>query len=93
MNLPACMDSLVAEARYALRMIRKTPGASAVAILSLALGIGANTAIFTLIDAVMLKMLPVKEPQQLVLLNYAARARPKPISTTEFRSACVCSRA
>jgi predicted permease len=78
MNLPECMDSLVAGVRYALRMIRKTPGASAVAILSLALGIGANTAIFTLIDAVMLKMLPVKEPEQLALLNYAAKEWPKP---------------
>src|SRR5690242_440603 len=55
--------------RFGLRLLAKTPGFTAVAILSLALGIGANTAIFTLIDAVMLRMLPVKNPQQLVRLN------------------------
>jgi predicted permease len=58
---------LVSDFRYALRMIRKTPGASSIAILSLALGIGANTAIFSLMDTVLLKMLPVKSPQELFL--------------------------
>src|SRR5688572_3309714 len=55
--------------QYALRVMRKSPGVSAVAILSLALGIGANTAIFTLVDAVLLKMLPVKDPQGLYLVS------------------------
>ena len=58
---------LISDFRYAVRMIRKTPGASAVAILSLALGIGANTAIFSLMDTVLLKMLPVKSPQELFI--------------------------
>jgi predicted permease len=62
------IERLMQDVRYALRMIRRSPGLSTVAILSLALGIGANTAIFSLVDAVMLKMLPVKDPEQLKLV-------------------------
>src|SRR5262245_48791350 len=54
--------------RYSLRMMRGAPGFTAVVILSLALGIGANTAIFSLIHSVMLRMLPVHQPEQLVEL-------------------------
>src|SRR5262245_43582857 len=54
--------------RYALRSIRKNPLVSMIAILSLALGIGANTAIFSLLDQLLLRMLPVENPQQLVRL-------------------------
>jgi len=57
-----------ADVRYSLRMIRKTPGASAIAVLSLALGIGANTAIFSLVDTVLLKRLPVRSPDEIFLL-------------------------
>ena len=63
------MHRFIQDVRYALRQLRKTPGITVVAMLSLALGIGANTAIFSLIDTVMLKSLPVKEPSQLVLFG------------------------
>jgi predicted permease len=53
------------DVRYSFRMILKTPGASAIAVLSLALGIGANTAIFSIIDTILLKRLPVRSPQEL----------------------------
>ena len=62
-------ERLKQDLRYAARMLWKSPVFSAVAILSLALGIGANSAIFTLIDAVMLRMLPVAAPEQLVQVD------------------------
>src|SRR5258706_8495636 len=55
--------------RYGLRVLLRAPAFTAVAVLSLALGIGANTAIFSLLDAVLLKMLPVRHPQELVLFR------------------------
>ncbi|HEV2444493.1 MAG TPA: ABC transporter permease [Candidatus Sulfopaludibacter sp.] len=60
------LESLWQDARYALRGIRRSKAFTAVAVLSLALGIGANTAIFSLIDAVILRTLPVSHPEQLV---------------------------
>src|SRR3954467_10446983 len=54
---------------YAIRTLRKAPVFTAVAILSLALGIGANTAIFTLLDQILLRLLPIQNPQELVMLD------------------------
>ena len=62
------MRNLAHDFRFALRTFKKSPVFLTVAVLSLALGIGANTAIFTLVDQILLRLLPVKDPQQLVLL-------------------------
>src|ERR1700689_2884777 len=63
------MRNLWQDLRYAVRQLRKAPGFTFVCVLTLALGIGANTAIFTLVDAVMLKSLPVANPKELYRLG------------------------
>lgn len=65
------LDELRADVRLAFRTIRRSPGFAAVTILSLALGIGANTAVFGVFDAVMLRLLPVRDPNQLVFVQTA----------------------
>jgi predicted permease len=71
------MSTLFQDVRYGLRMLAKNPGFTAVAVITLALGIGANTAIFNLIDAVMLKTLPIGKPSELVILEWTGREGPK----------------
>src|SRR4030095_16998689 len=62
-------DNLIRDVRYSIRLLIKNPTFSIVAVLTLTLGIGANTAIFSLLDAVLLRSLPVNEPDRLVLFG------------------------
>ena len=75
------LETMIQDARYGLRMLAKTPAITTVALLSLALGIGANTAIFSLIDTVMLRMLPVQKPEELVQLEMKTKQDTNPSFT------------
>ena len=69
------MASFLEDIRYAFRQLRKTPGFTAVSIITLALGIGANTAIFSLTDQILLRLLPVSHPEELVVLRSPGATR------------------
>ena len=69
-DLFSWFESVLADIRYAARSLRRSPGFAAVAILSLGLGIGANTAIFSLYNALVLRTLPVQNPQELVQVTF-----------------------
>ena len=81
------IGDLFHDLRYAVRTLRRSPAFAAVAVLSLALGIGANTAIFSLIDAVMLRMLPVREPARLLQTTRFLGGPPGILLLPAFRAA------
>ncbi len=77
--MPSWLDALVADARYAVRALRNSPGFSAVAILALAVGIGASTAVFSVVDLLLFRSLPYPRADRLVSLGFSG-----PIDTSEF---------
>ncbi len=70
------LEEIAQDLRYGLRLLRQSPAFTLVAVASLALGIGANSAIFALVDGVLLKTLPVREPERLVLLDDGSWTNP-----------------
>jgi len=73
MNSVSFLEPIVRDLRYAFRMLRKTPGFTAVALITLAVGIGVNTAIFTVVNALLIKPLPFPDPGRLVTIQNTIR--------------------
>src|ERR1700746_1122531 len=78
------VETLLQDVRYGLRLLRLNPGFTIVAVLSLALGIGANTAIFQLLDAVRMRTLPVKDPQEIARIKFEKRGSRSGMFSTRY---------
>jgi predicted permease len=81
----AFLENFARDLRYAVNMLRRTPLFTAAAILTLALGIGANTTVFTFVDNILLRPLPVRDPQQLVFLNWGGMQNISYPNYSDFR--------
>jgi predicted permease len=79
------LETVLQDVRYGLRQLRRNPGFTVVAVITLALGIGANTAIFSLVNAILLKDLPVKDPQELARIVAYRKEEPRDLSYPIFR--------